>query len=288
MHTLAPRHHTFLLLALVAALSQQTAQASASSSATVGRLQYTLTDLDPNDSITSTLTWGAGTYTHTHDVSTSDGASGRVLYPGGPNTVESSKGSNSYSSLFELPQTTSNLGYTLVTGADGLRATADLPKGGVWQESASFNGSFVLSANTAVTFSVLASVANSVVVPDWSVIRQPGQYPQNGYFDWAPIQADARAYLYVGGTVDSSTGFLGNSLRTYDTTDTGKTQRLTATFSNASLGNLGSTLTTKVVLDGYATAPLTMVPELSSAAQMLLGLAGLGAVAGLRHRRANR
>jgi MYXO-CTERM domain-containing protein len=54
------------------------------------------------------------------------------------------------------------------------------------------------------------------------------------------------------------------------------------------LGSLSNTLTAKVNLDGYATAPLTMVPELASSAQMLLGLAGLGAVVGLRRRQAQR
>jgi hypothetical protein len=86
-------------------------------------------------------------------------------------------------------------------------ARADVAPGGVWLEAGSFNSSFVLSANTAVTFSAPATVGNSVAVPEWSVIREPGQSPQNGYFDWAPIQAQAQAFLYIGSGPSADTNW---------------------------------------------------------------------------------
>lgn len=282
MNSSASRY-ALLPLALAAALSHQTVLAEAYSAATIGRLQYTLTDLDTNDGIAPSLTWGLqGTYSQQQSVTLSDG----VGYGGGPNTIASQQDSRSYSSSITTPLSFNYQGYSVSSSIDGLSASASVQKGGTWTETVTFNNSFVLSANTAVTFSAQASTALSVVVPDGSVIlREPYNYLDNGYFDWAPIQAQASATLFFSSPSEPSTGDLRDGLRTYATTDDRLAQLLSATFSNTTQGSLSNSLTAQVHIDGYATAPLAMVPELSSSAQMALGLAGLGALMGLRRRR---
>jgi hypothetical protein len=272
-------------LALATMLSHSLAHASASASASIGPVQYTLTDLNPNDGIAPSITWGVGQLTQRMSVSPSNG----VADGGGPNAIDhfeksvTSPPSDSLSTL-------SYQGFSVAAGADGLNTSASIPVGASWWQANVLSKDFVLSANTAITFTAQASASLEVMVPPGSVVVTPSGYVSNGYFDWAPIQARSLASLYLGtGALASlsstspscSTGCLANDsafsyLRSYATDSRSQSRLLSLTFTNSTQGELGSTLSSIAVSDGYATAPLALaVPELSSMAQMSMGLVGL-------------
>ena len=291
----AMSRHGLLALALAAALSHQTAQAQAHSSATLSNYQYTLVDLDPSDGIAPSITWGQGQLVQALGASLSDG----VGWGGAPNSIASSQKNQTYAGPIDAQHSLSYQGFGVSSGPGGLVASSSVQKGGTWNQTAQFTNDFVLGANTAVTFVAQANAAFGVVVPDGSVVQRPGGYLDNGYFDWAPIQASAQAMLYIGAVPGPSLGSgstfcnanclalddLDTGLRTYATIDTTKQSLLSVSLANPTKGTLASHLVAAVNVSGYATAPLAMVPEASATAQMLMGLAGVGVVVRLRRRR---
>jgi hypothetical protein len=273
-------------------LSHHAAHAQAYSSASIGPYQYTLADLDPNDGIAPSITWGQSQVTQNLTASLSNG----IGFGGGPNVTLSSNTGGTTTVPINTPQSNTFAGFDVSSGPNGVISSASVPVGGEWSLRSSVTNGFVLSANTAVTFTATANVSLGVVVPDWSVVQRQGGYMDNGYFDWAPIQVDVQTLLHVGGTADFSSappGFQGCLAvdgiplygRSYATVNQANSKLLSATFTNDTQGALSSNLSLETYTEGYATAPLMMVPELAASTQMLLGLAGLGTVLSLRRRR---
>jgi hypothetical protein len=288
----ASRHGAWLL-AMASVWSHQAAHGQAYSSATIGHYQYTLTDLDPNDGIAPSVTWGKSLVTQKLSATVSNG----VESGGGPNVVVFSDTGGTNTVAIDTPQSRQFQGYDASSGPKGLSAKANVPVGGNWFLQSSVTNDFVLSAKTAITFTAQADVALGVVVPSWSVVQRPNGYLDNGYFDWAPIQVNVASMLGIGTSADfgsspySCQGCLAFDnvpvfARSYATVDKAASKLLSGTFTNDTAGKLGSTLSLATYNAGYATAPLMMVPELAASTQMLLGLAGLGAAVRFGRRRA--
>jgi hypothetical protein len=283
----------------MAVLAPDAAHAQAHAAATIGNYQYTLTDLAPDDGIAPSITWGPGNTQLEYTASLSNG----VGYGGGPNVVASQSDALDHAGpMGASQQALSFAGFTVEGNANGLSTSADMAKGGTWNQTSAFVNTFSLSPHTAITFTSDASIAASVVVPDWSVRREPSGYMNNGYFDWAPLQAGSLAMLYVGENAGSQryqsptscearfgclgADALGGYWRTYSTMDVHNARQLSVTVSNDADAALDSKLTVMAYSDGYATAPIVMVPEAGTWAQMVLGLAGLGMLAARRRHRA--
>ena len=265
---------------LTALLCHQGAQAAAHSSLVVGPLQYTLIDLTPDDGIGPSIHWEPGQFTQSLAASLSDG----IAAGGAPNKTEGYSQSGSSADA----QSLSYRGFNVSSGPAGLSASAQVDTGGRWNQSATFTQAFVLGANTAVSFTALAQSNLGVTVPEWSVVQTPWGI-SNGYFDWAPIQAETRAVLHVGSDLQSaSSGFpctaptclgvdsLRSSLRSYGTYELPEQKTLQLTITNSTGSTLASQVALGTYIQGYATAPLTMVPEASTGMQMLWGLVLLG------------
>jgi len=289
---LSASRHGVWALAMASVLSHQAAHGQAYSSATIGHYQYTLTDLDPNDGIAPSVTWGKSLVTQKLSAALSNG----VGSGGGPNVTVSSNTGGSNTVAIDTPLSRTFQGFGVSSGTKGLTATASMPLGGSWTLQSAISNDFVLSAKTAITFTAQADVALGVVVPSWSVVQRQNGYLDNGYFDWAPIQVDVVSMLEIGAPADFSSSPLSCQgclafdnvpvfARSYATVDKAASKLLSATFTNATQGKLGSNLALAIYTSGYATAPLMMVPELAASTQMLLGLAGLGAALRLGRRR---
>lgn len=282
-----PLSHRLLMLATLAAASGacHQAQAAAHSQVSLSNYQYTLTDLNPADGIDPSVTWNQGVLTLSLGVSISNG----VGYGGAPNSIASKTLSKSFDVPLGTAQSVVYQGFAAASDAEGIKVTVDIPVDGAqWSLLAQYDQSFVLGANTAITFTASADMANSVVVPPGSVDRTQG-YDDNGYFDWAPIQASTTALITVGdgpftdrsgsppcwGDACASMDYLLSGLRSYQTTDEATDKLLSVTLANNSATTLSKTLSAAGYTYGYATAPLSMVPEPSSAAMVGLGVAGL-------------
>ena len=276
-------HHSRLRLSLTLACLlplSQAALAQSQSSVSIRNIKYTLTDLDLNDGIAPSLSWKSGTSTSGLHVSAQTGTEGsgsvspifqNILNK--ENTASGRLGSNTSLAL---------QGHTASTDAQGLTATASTPMGQSWYDEAHFNGGFTLSPKTAVTFTADAQGAISGTVPKNAyLVVQPGGYQDNGYFDWAYIQASADAIISFDDISGSIIGTgepngLDVSLRSYQTASNANGKSITATLSNSTSLATQNQVTIRASVNGYT---VVSVPEPSTWAQMLLGLTGLGGIA---------
>ena len=278
-------------VALALAALHHQAHAEAHTSVVLDNYQYTLTDLAPDDGVAPSVTWGKGVLTQSLGATTSSG----VAPGGGPNVT----GQNYVKKSYEVPIGTSKSltyqGFDVSSDAASLKTSVNIPVGGTWGEVNQYDQEFVLGPHTAITFTAAAKVLDSVTVPPDSVVTRPGGYQDNGYFDWAPIQATSAAVLAFDADVSSMVqasppcwsvvkcDYVVNSLRSYKSTSQGDDKLLSLTLTNDSTSTLSSRLSAAAYSNGYATAPLVMVPELSMPAMMLTGLAGI-VVLGRRRR----
>lgn len=268
-----------------ASFACQQAHAEAHSTVSLGNYHYTLTDLDLNDGIDPSIAWGTGVMTQSVSASISNG----VASGGGPNSIGSSSVKKTYEVPLGTPKSLAYQGFSVSSDAGGMSASVDiLTGGGQWSLLALHDQAFVLSPRTAITFTAEADIAHSVVVPSGSVIREP--YVQNGYFDWAPIQVDGKAFLTVGNDAASalnssppcwgdgckSMDYLQDFMRSYDTGERVHDKLLSLTVTNDSGSALSKTLSAVAFTNGYATAPLSLVPEPATWAMMGVGMVGLG------------
>ena len=281
--TRLPAQRSWVMLAALAVASAacQYAHAEAHAKVSLSNHQYTLTDLDLDDGIDPSVTWSSGVLTQSVWGSTSSG----VGYGGAPNSTGSDSILRTYEVPLGTPRSNTYQGFTAASDAEGLKASVDITTGGgSWGVSSQYDQVFMLGANTAITFTATAETQLGVVVPPDSVVQGPYGV-QNGYFDWAPIQASATALIAVGDQPASAPGgspcwgdscrFMDYSddwLRSYQTVHQVQGSALSLTFRNESNAALSKTLSTMVYTDGYATAPLTMVPEPSAWAMWGLGL----------------
>lgn len=287
-----------LLAALAtASLACHQAHAEAHSKVSLRNYQYTLTDLDLSDGIDPSIAWGSGVMTQSVIASISNG----VDSGGGPNSIGSSSVKKNYEVPLGTPNSLAYQGFAVSSDAGGMSASVDiLAGGGTWSLLAMHDQAFVLSPHTAITFTAAADIEHSVVVPPGSVIHGPFGN-QNGYFDWAPIQVDGKAFLTVGNDASSALGssppcwgdgcksmdYLQDWLRSYETVGQNRDKLLSLTVTNDSTGALSKTLSAVAYTSGYATAPLALVPEPSTWAMMGVGMVGIGVSIG-RRRRVNR
>ncbi|MDI1259997.1 PEP-CTERM sorting domain-containing protein [Aquabacterium sp.] len=277
-----------MLLAALATASAfcHQAHAEAHSKVSLGNYQYTLTDLDLTDGIDPSIALGPGVMTQSVSASMSNG----VGSGGGPNSIASSSVKKTYEVPLGTPKSLAYQGFAVSSDAGSMSASADiLAGGGTWSLLAMHEQAFVLSPHTAITFTAAADIEHSVVVPPGSVIYGP-YGNQNGYFDWAPIQVDGKAFLTVGNDALSALGssppcwgdrcqsmdYLQDFMRSYNTGEHVQGKLLSLTVSNDSSGTLSKTLSAVAYTNGYATAPLALVPESSTWAMMGLGLVGIG------------
>jgi hypothetical protein len=272
-----------LAAAITLAWGHSLVHASANASASIGKVQYTLTDLDPNDGVAPSITWGASQLTEFNSAMPSDG---RSTY-GGLNVLDT------YSDSISSANPTSNAslkyqGFSTSGGPDGVSAAAVVPVGAQWYQKVVFSKDFSLSANTAVTFTAEATTTQGVDVVPGSMLGPGG----TSYFDYAALQSEAIAMLYVGGDLPSFSSppacyaldgcvaqdFVYKFLRVNASDMRSQNRLLGVTFSNSTQSPLGSTLSSYVKGSGYATAPLSFpasIPEPSTIAQLSLGLLGL-------------
>ena len=278
---------------ICALLGHTQVRAEALATATIGAYQYTLTDLAPDDGVDASITWGTGQVAQNLGGSLSDG----VGDGGGLNTVDS----KSLSQTLPLPlagtPALNYAGYSVSSTQTGSTVTADVSNGGLWNLNSVLTQGFTLGANTAVTFTALAQTSLGVTVPHGSVVTRPSGYEDNGYFDWAPLQAGSNVVLFIGNVPEYSeyathcnsgclsADSLTTRLRTYSTTTQAQDKLLQVTLSNASSSTLSSQIGRLAYTGGYAAAPISMVPEPSTFRLALAGLAGLRLAkrAGRRH-----
>lgn len=280
-------------LTLILGLCHAQAHAQALGTATIGAYQYTLIDLAPDDGIAPSITWGAGQVVQSLGGTLSTG----VASGGEPNVVASQNLTQTIALPLGGTPALNYAGYSVSSSQAGSQVTADVSVGGQWSLSAVLTQGFTLSANTAVTFTALAQTSLGVTVPDGSVVTTPYGYQDNGYFDWAPLQASTNAILFVGSTpaywnqaTGCTSGCLGADslttwLRTYSTTSQPQEKLLEVTFTNDTGNAVSSQIGTVAYTGGYATAPISMVPEPMTSAQMLVGLVGLGLMRRVRRAR---
>lgn len=285
-HMIHPRHLAALACLAAASSACHLAHAEAHSSLTLGNYQYTLIDLDPDDGIAPSVTWETGTLMQSLATSTSNG----VGVGGGPNVVSHFSSDKSYQVPIGTAKSLSYQGFAVSSGSSGLSTSANIPVGGLWRLLTQYEQGFVLGAKTAISFTALAQSNLGVVVPPWSVTTEPYGYPNNGYFDWAPIQAETMAYIAVDTKLSESLGssppclfdkcktmdYLIDFMRSYETGSRVKDKQLSLTFSNESAAAESHVVSTVAYIDGYATAPLPMVPEPSTLSMICVGLAGIG------------
>jgi hypothetical protein len=263
--------------------------AEAQGSVQFGNFQFTLTDLNPNDGIAPSITFGEGLLQQEMRASLSDG----VGWGGAPNSLSPVSKSQSVKVTLGsgVQQSLTTPGYSVSFGSEGQTTEFHLQQGGGFYLSSDYSLPFQLSAGTALTVTATASAQLAVDVPAWSVDRST--YPRNGYFDWAPLDADASTVLYVG-QLDSglpasaarcrqdcvTADDLVLATRSYDTKSISKTKTLGISFANTTDAFVSQKLGLRVSMEGYATAPLPIVavPEASSALMMLLGLGGVMAI----------
>ncbi|HIV71767.1 MAG TPA: PEP-CTERM sorting domain-containing protein [Candidatus Aquabacterium excrementipullorum] len=267
--------------ALILSLCQSPAHAEALATSTIGAYQYNLIDLDPDDGIEAAITWGNGQVSQSLVGTLSTG----VGNGGGPNMVDSKTLSQTSTLPLSGTPSLNYAGYSVSSGSSGSSTTASITTGGQWSLSAILTQGFTLSANTAVTFTALAKSSLGVTVPAGSVVTTPWGSQDNGYFDWAPLQADTKAILFIGQlpeywwnlSADCAGPCVASSwLRSYATTTESEEKLLQVTLTNATGNAVSSQIGTLAYTGGYAAAPISMVPEPSMSALMLMGLGGLG------------
>jgi len=258
--------------------------AQATSSASISGLQYTLTDLDPDDGIAPSLTWGSSTVTNSLRVQTQTGVGS---YWG------AQLGTPIFAVTFDQTTTTPGdfgtagelvfNGHNSTSNAQGLSVTASAPLGAYWTDTAAFQGNFSLSAKTAVTFFAQAQASVGVHVPaDAPLTIEEGGYRSNGYFDWAYIQAESLASLTFTGGVPylEPKDNLSAWVRDYVTATDNGARLLSATYNNDTSQSLDKGIQASLWVSGYTVTPL--VPEPATWAQWLIGLVGIGTLGWLR------
>ena len=280
--------HTLAAACLVAAAGQ--AFATASSSATMGNLVITLTDLNPTDGITPSLssTWqGAATVFSVVD-SWGDIASSNVAnrYAPGPQGLVSAETHADWASSSASVMAANNAaGFTSMS-------TIGVAKSGLdaygYYRGDSANASplndFTLSANTEVTFSVLASTQSKTSM-GYNLDADQGEF------------AYAHAVMNVLGSVNGNFQIDTQehiSYSNFHVRDDGTTMGASDSWSgqlSVSFFNYGTTTTTGqiqsfVEIEGQSATwdGVTPVPEPETYAMMLGGLALIGVIG--RRRRA--
>ena len=265
------------------------ALADASSSATFGNLVITLTDLDASDGITPSFTFNVNgpSFIDSRAEGFGDVAESYQFQNYAPlqGALFTGETHSAWSSSAGSIMTANNVAGFSAMSAEGA-AHSGLAGYGTYSAAsigATPENTFTLSANTAITFSVLADM------------RARTSMGYNLEADMAEY-ATAHALLNVGGMVDGS--FVNDAQERFitagfDVLDDNTTIGVSNSWSgllSASFANTGTTeasgfLQTFVIVDGYSSVwdGVTPVPEPATYAMLLGGLALLGA-AGRRRR----
>lgn len=274
--------HTLAMACMAAAASP--ALAAASSSATFGNLVITLTDLDTGDGIAPSLAFNLNGPSFIDsraegfgDISESYQFQNYAPQQGGLFTGETH---SAWSSSVGSIMTANNVaGYTSMSAAGA--AHSGLDAYGTYRAAsigATPDNTFTLSANTAVTFSVMANMRASTSM-GYNLEADMAEY------------ATSHALLNVGGMVNGM--FVTDAQERYidagfdvldDNTTIGVSNSwsglLSASFSNLSSAEASGFLQTFVIVEGYSAVwdGITPVPEPGTYAMLLGGLALLGVV----------
>jgi hypothetical protein len=269
------------LCALSFAVATEPAHAASSASASITGLIVTLTDLDPDDGITPSITWdGKRTGAALQYWTTSTSASGVVYDNGVDWGARTFAPVTAGASTEQVYAEASFLGAGVAKGS-GI-VTIGLARGGyagqfssyevhAFGPSASWPGIFTLSANTAVSFSALLEVSLSV---DWGRDAM-------GHTEFA----NAGAWLATGGLGNSPTDQV--SILVYSDWDancnpvTGvcagasefESGWFTVSASNLSALPTAGDLYMSTGISGYS--EVVAVPEPATNALIALGLAAL-------------
>ena len=275
--------HTLAMACMAAAAGP--ALAAASSSAAFANLVITLTDLDTTDGIAPSLTFNLNGPSFIDsraegfgDVAESYQFQNYAPHQGGLFTGETQSAWSS--SAGSIMTANSVAGFTSMS-AQGV-AHSGLDAYGTYSAAAigaAPDNSFTLSANTAVTFSVMA---------DMRAMTTMGYNLEADMAEWA----SAHAMLNAGGMLDGT--FVSDPQERYvlagfdvldDNTTVGVSNSwsglLSTTFSNLGPAEASGFLQSFVIVDGYSSVwdGVTPVPEPGTYAMLLGGLALLGFVA---------
>jgi PEP-CTERM motif len=285
-------------LALAAAAS---ANATSFSSATLGPIQVQLFDLNPLDGVGPSITFltngnGSGNYAYAYASNYSLG-----IYAG-----ETNYGSNSFSSVSanaNIPSTFSTASITSgpnETSAQGVSLSASGQVSGTSNNDSNsysayalapnsyYNGNFVLSAYTMVTFSALATSSATTTV---------GNVPYQG-----SEYAQASAGLSVSGSAPLGAGYQNSSANvssyasytysyawddqaqqyvyTYSGQQDSSTNMVGVSFTNLTSADKQGTVSANVY--AYGSSSIAAVPEPETYAMLL---AGMGVIATIARRR---
>lgn len=263
------------------------ALADASSSATFGNLVITLTDLDTSDGITPSFTvnMNGPSFIDSRTSGFGDVAESYQFQNYAPQqgSLFAGETHSAWSSSTGSIMTANNVaGFTWMSAVGA--AQSGLAAYGTYRAAsigATPENTFTLSANTAITFSVMADMQARTSM-GYNLEADMAEY------------ASAHALLNVGGMVNGS--FVNDAAERYldagfdvldDNTTVGVSNSwsglLSATFANTGTTEASGFLQTFVIVEGYSSVwdGVTPVPEPGTYAMLLAGLGLLG-VAGRR------
>lgn len=280
--------HTLAAACMAAAAGP--ALAGATSSGTFGNLVITLTDLNPDDGIAPSMTFNLNgpSFIDSRTEGFGDISESYQFQNYAPNqgSLFTGETHSAWSSSSGTIMTANNVaGYTSMSAQgvalSGLDAYGTYHAGSIGSTP---ENTFTLSANTMVTFSVMADMRASTTM-GYNLDADMAEY------------ASVHSLLNVGGMINGS--FVNDAQDRYldagfnvldDNTTTGVSNSwsglLSVSFANTGPGQADGFLQSFVIVDGYSAVwdGVTPVPEPGTYAMLLAGLAVLGGV--VRRRKA--
>jgi len=258
-----------LALTAVALAAAASANATSFASASIGPIQIQLIDLDPTDSVLPSIVFSNAISSFTNAYATDGLGTVNYIWSPGSSTVGTASitASTSGATASSLQGAQTSISGQASGGAGGVSAS-------YWGYiSSPYYASFTLSANTAVRFSTVATLAVSTTVgasPTASgaeFARAEVSFFANGYVGHYSQNSNSAIYDYVGSNAGQKSF----------------TETLNASLMNFSSSAMSGTVTAQTYITGNSSIAAA-VPEPETYAMLLAGLGVVGAVA--RRRRA--
>jgi len=262
-------------LTVVALAAAASANATSFASASIGPIQIQLYDLDLTDSVLPSIVFSNANSSFTQAYATDGLGTVNYIWSPGSSTVGTASiiASTSGATASSLQGAQTSISGQASGGAGGAGGAGGVSASYWGYISSPYYSSFTLSANTAVRFSTVATLAVSTTVgtsPTASgaeFARAEVSFFANGYVDHYSQNSNASIYDYVGSNAGQKSF----------------TETLHASLMNFSTSAMSGTVTAQTYISGNSNIAAA-VPEPETSAMLLAGLGVIGAVA--RRRRA--